>query len=175
MTCPCRLAGRGLAALTPFAPAAVRRVLLVIAHQAENVLGVHVVEAGTFLGVVRNTLARLGDAQLPTLALAGATAAIMFLLRRFAPRLPRVALTLVASVGLGYAAQHFGHAVEMLPAITATSWQAPADLNCEQLWEALSDVVTNAPERNDSRLFVADSLVSCSQHICPFGGSLTGQ
>ncbi len=33
--------------------------------------------------------------------------------------------------------------------ITATSWQAPADLNCEQLWEALSDVVTNAPERND--------------------------
>lgn len=41
--------------------------------------------------------------------------------------------------------------------ITATSWQAPADLNCEQLWEALSDVVTNAPERNDSRLFVADS------------------
>ena len=41
--------------------------------------------------------------------------------------------------------------------ITATSWQAPADLTCEQLWETLSDILTNAPERNDSRLFVADS------------------
>lgn len=41
--------------------------------------------------------------------------------------------------------------------VTATSWTAPADLNCADLWSHLSDVLTNAPVRNDPRLFVADS------------------
>ena len=41
--------------------------------------------------------------------------------------------------------------------VTATSWQVPADLECEQMWDLLSVVLTNSPQRNDPRLHIADS------------------
>lgn len=41
--------------------------------------------------------------------------------------------------------------------ITATVWEIPPDVEPRNLWDHLSDVLTNAPSRNDRRLFVADS------------------
>lgn len=99
-------------------------VMLIVAQQVRNVLGVEAEEASTFLGVVINTASRVGETHLPTLLVAAATAATMILLRRFAPRLPRVVITLIASVGFGFVADRLGHPVAMLPAITATSWRA---------------------------------------------------
>lgn len=41
--------------------------------------------------------------------------------------------------------------------VTATAWRVPAEVEPASLWEELSKVITNAPIRGDSRLFVADS------------------
>ena len=41
--------------------------------------------------------------------------------------------------------------------ITATTWQLPEDVAPDQLWALLVDVLTDAPERKDARLHVADS------------------
>lgn len=97
-------------------------VLLIIAHQTENVLGLHLHESGTFVGVVRETVANLGAAHLPTVAVAAATAAILLALRRFAPRLPQIAIALVAAIGLGHAARVLDRPVAMLTAVDATRW-----------------------------------------------------
>jgi hypothetical protein len=41
--------------------------------------------------------------------------------------------------------------------ITATAWTIPHDLRCDELWGRLSRVLTNNPDRDDSRLYIADS------------------
>lgn len=41
--------------------------------------------------------------------------------------------------------------------ITATVWEVPGDPRRCDLWKACSAAVTNAPERNESRLHIADS------------------
>lgn len=50
--------------------------------------------------------------------------------------------------------------------ITATAWEAPADLKAEDCWGALSAVLTNAPKKGDQRLFVADSKAVYSADRC---------
>ncbi len=99
-------------------------VMVIIAHQAEYVLGVHADEAGTLIGVVGGTVAHLRETHWPTVTVASATAVTLVLLRRFAPRLPQVAVTLVVAAGLSEVASELGHPVAMLPALTAESWQA---------------------------------------------------
>ncbi len=41
--------------------------------------------------------------------------------------------------------------------VTATAWEIPSDIEPAKLWEEFSHILTNAPTRGDSRLFVADS------------------
>jgi ribonuclease HII len=41
--------------------------------------------------------------------------------------------------------------------VTATAWEIPAELDPASLWEEFGTVLTNAPQKGDSRLFVADS------------------
>jgi sulfate permease, SulP family len=97
-------------------------VLMIVAHQVENLLGVHVEESSTFVGVVQSTVVHLSEAHLPTVAVAALTVLVLVTLRRLAPRLPHVAITLVASIGLGFGAAKIGQPVELLPAISVTSW-----------------------------------------------------
>ena len=57
-----------------------------------------------------------------TIAVSVATAVVFLSLRRFAPKLPQAALTLVASIGLGFAAEKLGHAVATLPSFSVANW-----------------------------------------------------
>ncbi len=41
--------------------------------------------------------------------------------------------------------------------VTATAWDCPAGLNPHSWWSEFDNVITNAPTRGDSRLFIADS------------------
>lgn len=50
--------------------------------------------------------------------------------------------------------------------VTATAWEAPAEIKPESLWSALSSVLTNAPKKGDRRLFVADSKAVYSADRC---------
>lgn len=50
--------------------------------------------------------------------------------------------------------------------ITATAWSVPAGLKPENLWDELTQVLTNSPRRGDQRLFVADSKAVYSADRC---------
>jgi len=96
--------------------------VLIMANQVRNIAGISVGDAATLYGVIKATLAELPHTHWPTLAVSAATAATYLLLTRLFPRLPNVALTLVASIGFGMVASNLGYTLQMLPAVEASSW-----------------------------------------------------
>ncbi len=71
--------------------------LLILGNQLRHVLGVTIAPAATFFGVVRETLAVLGQASWPALGLAAGALAAYLMVRRWLPWLPAVAVTLAAA------------------------------------------------------------------------------
>lgn len=96
--------------------------VLIMANQVRNIAGITVDDAATLLGVIKVTIAGLGGTHWPTVAVSAATAITFLLLKKFTPKLPNVALTLVASTGYGLAATKLGVPVKMLPAVEASAW-----------------------------------------------------
>ncbi|HEX9180378.1 MAG TPA: SulP family inorganic anion transporter [Burkholderiales bacterium] len=80
--------------------------------QLNKVLGVSMPRSEHFLQDIWAVLQQVGDTHLPTLAMGVAAFAIMFALRKFAPRLPgvliAVAITILASWAMGF--EHNGSA-----------------------------------------------------------------
>lgn len=95
--------------------------VLIMVNQVRNLAGIDVPDAATLLEVLRATIARLDGAHAPTIAVAAATAATLLAAKRFLPRLPGVALALVAAAGFGWVAETLGHPVRMLPSVAASS------------------------------------------------------
>lgn len=91
--------------------------LMIIAHQAENILGIPVEDAGTLVGVIEATARGIGAIHWPTVAVAGASLGVLLALQRFLPRLPFIPLTLIIAVGFGYATDYLGLPVARLTAI----------------------------------------------------------
>lgn len=96
--------------------------VLIIANQIQNLLGFRVPESATLIGMLRELLRSAGELHWPTVVVSAATAAVYLALGRFTPRLPNIAITLLAAAGLGFAATWLGRPVTMLPAVSASSW-----------------------------------------------------
>lgn len=96
--------------------------ILIIANQAQNILGVPSSEAVTLIGSIRDTLARAPGLHLSTTLVAACTAGAIILLRRFAPRAPHVAIALASGALFGWIAKLLGHPVPCLEAVELSSW-----------------------------------------------------
>ncbi len=96
--------------------------VLIIVNQIKNLAGIAVPDSATLIGVLSATVTRLHLAHWPTVGVAAGTAVAYLLLKRFTPRLPNVALALVASIGLGLLARHLGYPVAMLPSVPVSSF-----------------------------------------------------
>lgn len=96
--------------------------ILIIANQARHILGVPAGEAVTLISSLRDTLTRAPDLHLGTTLVAGGTALVIVLLRRFAPRAPYVALALAAGALFGWIARLLDAPVACLPAVELSSW-----------------------------------------------------
>lgn len=97
--------------------------LLIIANQVRNVLGYSIESSASFLGVVINTLAGLGQTHWPSLALAMFTLAVYLACGRHFPKLPGVAVALVVATTTAYVAAHFGFPVATLDAVSLGDWR----------------------------------------------------
>ena len=97
---------------------------LIVGNQLKHVLGITIPASSTFFGVLRHTFVHLGEAQWSALALAGGTAAVYFLVKRYARVLPAVAVTLfVVAVGNAALVQWFpGWQVRTLDSIASGHW-----------------------------------------------------
>lgn len=96
--------------------------VLIIANQAQHILGVPASEAVTLIGSIRDTIARAPGLHIPTTIAAAITALAIVALRRFAPRAPHVAIALGLGAVLGWTAAWIGHPVPCLPAVHLGSW-----------------------------------------------------
>jgi len=96
--------------------------VLIIANQAQSILGVRASEAVTLIGSIRDTIARAPGLHIPTTVVAAITALLIVLLRRFAPRAPHVAIALATGALLGWGAAALGFPVPCLPAVHLGSW-----------------------------------------------------
>lgn len=81
---------------------------LIGANQIQNVLGFHVAGESTFFGVLAVTMRMIPETQLPEVTMGAATLVCHLLLKRFFPKLPGVAVTLVLMAGLTVGFSHFG-------------------------------------------------------------------
>ena len=96
--------------------------VLIIANQAQNILGVPASEAVTLIGSIRDTIARAPGLHISTTIVAAATAAVIIVLRKFAPRAPYVALALAAGALFGWTAAMIGHPVPCLESVELSTW-----------------------------------------------------
>ncbi|MBE2213449.1 MAG: SulP family inorganic anion transporter [Opitutaceae bacterium] len=96
--------------------------VLIIANQAQHILGVPASEAVTLIGSIRDTIARAPGLHAATTLIAAITAVVIVVLRRFAPKAPHVAIALGLGALLGWSATQIGHPVPCLPAVHLASW-----------------------------------------------------
>jgi SulP family sulfate permease len=97
-------------------------VVLIIANQAGNLLGVEVADAATLYGMARAIAAEIATPHWPTVGVAGATAAVYLVLKRFTPRAPNIAITLAVSAAFGLVATRFGLQIDVLQSVHAAGW-----------------------------------------------------
>jgi high affinity sulfate transporter 1 len=76
--------------------------LSIIAGQLATLLGLHIAAAGFFLTLARN-VEKLGETHLPTLAISLSLLAFLWLIRRFAPRLPGPLIAAALAIACVYA------------------------------------------------------------------------
>lgn len=98
-------------------------VTMIIVNQIKNLLGLAAPDSASLFGMVRDLMLEMGQVHWPTALVSASAAAVYLLLRRFVPRWPTVALTLVGGAATAAGLHHLGHEVAMLPPITATSWR----------------------------------------------------
>ena len=109
--------------------------LLIIANQIKNVLGYDIERSASFFRVLFHTGKGIMETHLPSLALGLLTAGFYLALSVRLPKLPNVALCLVAMSGIAYGMDHFGYGVETFTALSL------GDLRIGQLYLGL-DIVS---------------------------------
>jgi SulP family sulfate permease len=97
--------------------------VLIMVNQIRNLLGIQVPDAPTLLMVLGGIVRALPETHWPTVAVSLATAATFLSLRRWTPKLPTAAITLLASMLFGLVARLLEHPVRMLPSVSASSFQ----------------------------------------------------
>lgn len=80
---------------------------LIVANQIKNVLGLHIARDSTLFSTVWHTLQALPETNPVALATGASTLVLYFLLRRFLPGLPHVAITLTVVTAATTALTHF--------------------------------------------------------------------
>lgn len=95
---------------------------LIVVNQTENLLGLAVPDAPTLLASLFAIARNIGSIDGPTAVVSAVSAGIYLAWRRFAPRLPAVALTLLSGSGLAWLAAALGFPVATLPAVSAGDW-----------------------------------------------------
>ena len=109
--------------------------LVVVLDQLPKLLGIHVAKAGFFRDAV-SVVRHLGETSLPTLLVGGGLLAFVFLLERFAPKLPApllaVAAGIAASSALGLAARGVAVVGDVPPGFPPFS--VPVTALAEDLW-----------------------------------------
>ncbi|MCH6259092.1 SulP family inorganic anion transporter [Puniceicoccaceae bacterium K14] len=102
---------------------------LIIANQLRKTLGFDFtpeekLKASSFIDTIYYSAKHLVDTQWPSLALSLVTALIYCSIKKFAPKLPNVAITLIASSLLAYSASETipGFQVKLLPALNLSEW-----------------------------------------------------
>lgn len=102
---------------------------LIIANQIRKTLGFDFTaaekqEASTFIDVIHYSIRHLTDTQWPALSLSIVTAIIFIVLKKFTPKLPNVAITLVASSTIAFFAAKYvpDFEVKLLPGLNVNEW-----------------------------------------------------
>ncbi|MCC5834397.1 MAG: SulP family inorganic anion transporter [Opitutales bacterium] len=97
--------------------------LLIIANQIRNVLGYSIDSSASFVAVVINTLAAIGQTHWPSLALGLFTLVVYIVVDKRFPKLPAVVVALVVSTAAAYAMSRFGFPVATLQAVSLGDWR----------------------------------------------------
>ena len=87
---------------------------LLFVNQIQNALGFRVGGVSTFLGIVVGTVRRLPETHLPELAMSLGAMAVLLGVRRWAPRAPDVAVTLMVMVAVGVGFRYVGWDISYL-------------------------------------------------------------
>ena len=95
---------------------------LIIAKQMRHVLGLEVPSSGTFLHTLQDTILLLGGIQWPVLVFSILTLFIYFLLKKLAPKLPYLALTIIFSSVLCHFSTQWGYQLDLLPEVPPGEW-----------------------------------------------------
>lgn len=102
---------------------------LIIANQLRKTLGFQFTpeekqKASSFIDTIYYTALHLGETQWPSLSLSLVTAAIYFAIKKWLPKIPNVAVTLILSSFIAYAAAIYipNFHVMLLPALNASEW-----------------------------------------------------
>ena len=90
--------------------------IILIIGQLEKLLGLSI-SAGHPLGKLWEAIQELGTVSGPTAALAGCTLAVLFLLRRFVPKLPAALIVVVTAIGLSWGFDFASHGIAIVGAI----------------------------------------------------------
>jgi len=76
--------------------------VLIIANQIQNMLGFRLSASSTYFAIMFETLEKLPRTRLPEVVMSLSTLVVFLALKRFAPRLPIIAVSLVAAGGLAF-------------------------------------------------------------------------
>lgn len=87
---------------------------LILVNQIQNALGFHIGPESTFFGILTETIRQLPETRWPELAMAAGALVLNLGLRRFAPRLPNVALTILVAGLAGLAFERLGWSLAYL-------------------------------------------------------------
>lgn len=100
--------------------------ILIIANQVKNVIGIHFpadISASTFVQVLWHTFDHFGSFEWNSLMIGVLTGLTFWLLTRFLPRLPNVAITLLLMSLLTHFLEPLGVQVNKLDAVSLGEWQ----------------------------------------------------
>jgi SulP family sulfate permease len=95
---------------------------LIIANQAQHLMGFRIGQETTFYGICTGTVQHLGEAHVPSLLLSVLTLGMWAFLRRRAPMIPAVAGTLLSMAVVAHVFSRFALPVEMLEPLPLGIW-----------------------------------------------------
>jgi SulP family sulfate permease len=76
--------------------------ILIIANQVQNLLGFRLSASSTYFAIMFETIEKIPRTRLPEVVMSLATLVMFLALKRFAPRLPNIAVALALASGLAY-------------------------------------------------------------------------
>jgi len=96
---------------------------LILIKQLRHVIGVNVPSSSTFLHTLQDTFSHLHAVQWPVLLFSVITLLIYFILERFVPKLPNLAITILLATLIYHIGTRWGYQFDMLPDIPQGDWK----------------------------------------------------